>query len=151
MKGETDMAETAEKKPFTAASFSGYLNEKKLMGSHCPKCDKNFLPPRALCPTCFSDQLDWVEFKGRGKLAAFTSIYIAPTAMIDAGYGRDNPYLVGVVELDEGVKISGQILGADPTQPDMSLIGKPATVEFVERGEGEDKQTFLAFRVEGKQ
>ena len=33
--------------------------------------------------------------------------------MIAEGYGRDNPYLAGVVELDEGVKISAQILGAD--------------------------------------
>lgn len=141
------MAAPAEKKPFTAASFAGYLNDKKLMGSHCPHCNTSFLPPRALCPTCFSDQLDWVEFKGKARLAAFTSIYIAPTAMIEAGYGRDNPYLAGVVELEEGVKISGQILGADPGQPDPDLIGRPVEAEFVERGEGDQKRTYLAFRV----
>jgi uncharacterized OB-fold protein len=142
------MAATAEKKPFTAVSFAGYLNEKKLMGSNCPHCDKNFLPPRALCPSCYSDQLDWVEFTSKAKLVAFTSIYIAPTAMIEAGYGRDKPYLAGIVELENGVRISAQILGVDPSQPDTSLIGKPVTTEFVERGEGEVRQTYLAFRVE---
>ena len=70
----------------------------------------------------------------------------AITAMIEAGYGRDNPYLAGIVQLEEGVKISAQILGADPGQPDTNLIGTPVEVEFVERGEGEEKQTFLAFR-----
>lgn len=142
------MTTTTEKKPFTAASFYEYLNEKKLMGSRCLNCDESYLPPRAICPKCYGDQLDWIEFTGKAKLTAFTSIYIAPTVMIEAGYGRDNPYLAGVVELEEGVKISGQILGLDARKADEVEIGTPLTVEFVERGEGEAKKTALAFRVE---
>jgi hypothetical protein len=140
------MTTTAER-PFTSASFGQYLNEKKLMGSHCTTCNKDFLPPRAICPNCHGDQLTWIEFSGKGKLAAFTSIYIAPTAMIEAGYGRDNPYLAGVVELEEGVKISAQILGLDAKKPEDINIGTSLQAEFVERGEGESKKTFLAFRV----
>jgi uncharacterized OB-fold protein len=68
--------------------------------------------------------------------------------MIAAGFGRENPYLAGVVELEEGVKISAQILGLDAKKPDQVKIGTPLKVEFVERGEGETKQTALAFRVE---
>lgn len=142
------MTTNAEKKPFTAASFYQYLNEEKLMGSRCSACDESFLPPRALCPNCFGDELEWTEFSGRAKLAAFTSIAIAPTAMIEAGYGRDNPYLAGVVELEEGVKISGQILGIDASKPEEVKIGAPLKVAFVERGEEDQKQTFLAFEVE---
>jgi len=141
------MAITADR-PFTAVSFEQYLSEKRLMGSHCPNCNTDFLPPRAICPHCYSDQLKWVEFNGKAKLAAFTSIYIAPTVMITEGYGRDNPYLVGVVELDEGVKISAQILGMDANQPEAIHIGSSLKVEFLERGEGEARKTFLAFRVE---
>jgi hypothetical protein len=141
------MTTTAER-PFTAASFAQYLNEKKLMGSHCIQCDVDYLPPRAICPHCYGDQLEWVEFNGKARLAAFTSIYIAPTAMIAAGYGRDNPYLAGVVELEEGVKISAQILGMDARKPDEIMIGAPLKVEFVERGEGDTRETALAFRVE---
>jgi uncharacterized protein len=139
------MTTTAER-PFTSASFEGYLNEKKLMGSHCTTCNKDFLPPRAICPNCHGDQLTWIEFSGKGKLAAFTSIFIAPTAMIEAGYGRDNPYLAGVVDLDEGVKISAQILGLDAAKPEEVKIGTSLHAEFVERSEGEKKKTFLAFR-----
>ena len=139
---------TTVERPFIAASFDQFLNEKKLMGSHCPNCNKSYLPPRAICSYCFGDQMEWVEFKGVGKLAAFTSIYIAPTAMIEAGYGRDKPYLAGVVELEEGVKISGQILGLDAGKPEDVKIGTSLVAEFVERGEGEEKRTALAFRAD---
>lgn len=136
---------TTIERPFTSVSFDAFLKEKKLMGSHCAICNRDFLPPRPICPQCHGDQLTWVEFSGKAKLAAFTSIYIAPTAMIEAGYGRDNPYLVGVVELEEGVKISAQILGLDAKRPEDIKIGTPLQAEFVERGEGEKKKTFLAF------
>jgi len=140
------MTITTTERSFTSASFDAFLSEKKLMGSHCPTCNKDFLPPHAICSNCHSDQLTWVEFNGKGKLAAFTSIFIAPTSMIEAGYGRDKPYLAGVVELEEGVKISAQILGLDATKPEKVKIGTPLEAEFVERGEGEKKKTFLAFR-----
>ena len=138
--------EFASVRPFTSASFDAFLNEKKLMGSRCASCDENFLPPRAICPACFDDQLEWVELDGKATLAAFTSIFIAPTAMIDAGYGRDQPYVAGVVELADGVKMSAQILGLDAANPEQIKIGTPLQAEFVERGEGDEAQTFLAFR-----
>jgi len=140
------MTTTTTERPFTSASFETYLSEKKLMGSHCAVCKKNFLPPHAICSNCHSDKLTWIEFSGKGKLAAFTSIFIAPTAMIEAGYGRDKPYLAGVVELEEGVKISAQILGLDATKPEEVKIGTHLQTEFIERGEGEKKKIFLAFR-----
>lgn len=138
------MSEIAER-PFTSASFETFLKEKKLMGSHCSSCNKDYLPPRAICSQCHSDQLTWVEFSGKAKLAAFTSIYIAPTAMIQAGYGRDKPYLAGIVELEEGVKISAQVLGLDAKKPEEIKIGTPLQAEFIERGEGEKKKIHLAF------
>ncbi len=131
--------------PFTAASFNRFLNEKKLMASRCPQCDALYLPPRAICPKCHGDQLEWVETAGQGKLAAFTSIYVGPTAMNAEGYSRENPYVTGIVELDEGVKISARILGVDARHPEQIEIGMPMTVQFLERGEGDAKQTFLAF------
>ena len=140
------MTTTIEQRPFTSASFEKYLSEKKLMGSHCNTCNRDYLPPRAICPHCHSDQLTWTEFSGKAKLAAFTSIFIAPTAMIEAGYGRDKPYLAGVVELDEGVKISAQVLGMDASKPEEVKIGTLLEAEFVERGEGDTQKTFLAFR-----
>lgn len=138
------MSASSPMAPFTVASFNQFLNEKKLMGSRCGQCGQVHLPPRAICPHCLGDQLEWVEFAGQGKLAAFTVIYVGPTPMIDAGYNRDNPYVSGIVELDEGVKISAQILGVDAKHPETIRVGLPVTVDYIPRGE----QNYLAFRAE---
>jgi uncharacterized OB-fold protein len=90
----------------------------------------------------------WVTFSGKGRLLAFTTVHIAPTSMIAAGYGRDNPYCTGVVQLEEGPAISAQILGVDPTHPEQIAIGIPLQATFVERGEGDQKRSFLAFEAQ---
>jgi uncharacterized OB-fold protein len=135
-----------QQRPFTAASFSQFLNEKKLMASHCPSCDALYLPPRAICPNCHSQQMEWSEMSGKGKLSAFTAVHVAPTFMIEEGYGRDNPYCTGIVEVEEGIQISARILGVDAADAKKIKIGTPLRVEFLERGEGENSKTYLAFR-----
>lgn len=134
--------------PFTQTSFYKFLGEHKLMGARCTNCGALYLPPRPLCPQCYSDALEWLELPGEGEIAAFSAIAIAPTAMIEAGYGRDNPYCAGVVKLKNGLSISAQITGVDAIHPESIHIGAPVTVEFLERGEGEKKKTFLAFAVQ---
>lgn len=131
-----------EQRPFTAASFNSYLNEKKLMGSYCQQSDTLYLPPRAICPQTHSAEMEWRELSGKGKLVAFTSVFIGLSRMNEAGYDRENPYCTGIVELEEGVRISGQIVGVDAAQPETIEIGTPLRVEFLEREDG----TSLAFR-----
>ncbi len=132
---------------FTSATFNKFLSEHKLMGTRCTQCGTMYLPPRAICPHCHSDQLEWVEMSGKGKLVAFSAVYIGPSAMQAEGYDRTNPYCAGVVELDEGVKISARVLGVDAKQPANIAIGTPLTVEYLDQGEGEQKKTVLAFNV----
>lgn len=132
-----------DQRPFTETSFHTFLAERKLMGSRCRSCGAVYLPPRPLCTACFSGEMEWVEMAGQGKLVAFTTVHIAPTAMIEAGYGRDNPYCTGIVELENGARISAQILGVDASNPSAIAIGTPLTVTLVERGE----RTYLAFEV----
>ncbi|MBN1316530.1 MAG: Zn-ribbon domain-containing OB-fold protein [Anaerolineales bacterium] len=130
---------------FSGSSFYRFLNEKKLMGSRCRSCGKLVAPPRPICSTCFGEEIEWVEMSGKGRLAAFTTIHIGPTAMLEAGYDRKNPYCAGIVQLAEGPAVSAQILGFDPTKPEEIKIGTPLSVVFVERGEGEQMQLYLAF------
>lgn len=134
---------------FRQADFMAWLAEKRLMGNRCRSCGALHVPPRPICPACFGEDLEWVELSGRGKLAAFTAVYIAPTAMIEAGYGRDNPYLAGIVELAEGPKISAQIIGLDASRPEQVAVGTPLQVAFLEWGEGDARHTVLAFEPVG--
>jgi uncharacterized OB-fold protein len=140
------MTNTATIRPFTVASFDQYLAEGKLMASRCVNCGTLDLPPRAICPKCHSENLEWTETSGKGKLAGFTVVSIAPTFMIEQGYGRDKPYASGIVELEGGVKISARIIGVDATKPEEIKVGTPLTVDFITVGEGEEAKTYLAFK-----
>jgi uncharacterized OB-fold protein len=131
---------------FTHGTFQTYLAEHRLMGTRCTSCGAQYLPPRPLCTRCYSIDMQWIELPEEGRLTAFSTIYIAPTAMIAAGYGRDRPYCVGIVTLQNGLSISAQILGVDPSQPETIQIGTAVRAVFVERGEGDAKKTFLGFR-----
>lgn len=131
--------------PFTAAEFYQYLAQHKLVGSRSVSSGNLYVPPRPMCPKTHSTDMELVEVSGKGKLVAFSVITIAPTAMIEAGYNRANPYCAGVVELDEGPKVSGQILGVDMAHPENIKIGISLKAAFVERGEGDKRRTYLAF------
>jgi uncharacterized OB-fold protein len=136
-----------EDRNFTSTSFYRFLSEEKLMGSRCTSCEARYLPPRALCPACYSEHMEWVEMPAEGRLVAYTTIHIAPTDMIAAGYGRENPYCAGIVELADGTRISAQILGVPASQPEEIAVGTPLKAAFVKRGEGEKERTYLAFTV----
>lgn len=133
-------------KPFSDRSYEQFLGEGKIMGSKCKKCGTLALPPRPICISCFGSEMSWAQFNGTGKLAAFTCIAVAPPHMAREGFGRNNPYVVGVVELDEGVKTVARILGVDASKPDQIKVGMSLKAEFLERGEGPDKHTSLVFR-----
>ena len=135
-----------QERPFSDISYEQFLNEEKLMGSKCKKCGSLFLPPRPICIKCSSHEMEWVEMKGKGKLLAFTCIAVGPPFMMKEGYNRKHPYCTGVVELEEGVRVVARIEGVDTTKPEGIKIGTPLTVEFLHRGEGERRTTFLAFK-----
>jgi len=138
--------ETKVIRPFSAAAFDQYIAEHKLMAACCTRCGGVYAPPRAICPKCQSEEMEWIETSGKGKLVAFTVILSGPTFMIEQGFDRRNPYISGIVELEEGTRISARIKGIDPIKPTEIKIGTPLTVDFVEFGEGEKKKTYLAFK-----
>ncbi len=132
-------------RPFSDMSYEKYLGEDKLMGSKCKKCGALFVPPRPICIKCHETDMEWSEAKGQGKLAAFTCIAVGPAFMAAEGYGRNNPYCVGVVELEEGARVDARIEGVDTTKPETIKVGMPMRVKFLHRGEEESRKTYLAF------
>ena len=134
----------SEERAFTSASFYRFLADGKLMASKCKRCESLYVPPHPICTKCHGDEMEWAEMRGDGKLAAFTSIAVGPTFTVEEGYDRNNPYVVGIVELDEGPKISGRIRGLDAMKPETIKVGTPLTAEFPEHTEG--KGCYLAFK-----
>jgi len=114
----------SEQAPFTIEQFYKHILQGKLMGGKCRKCGKVHLPPRPLCDNCFSKEFEWVELPQKGKLLTYTVIHVAPTQ-----FQGMTPYAVGIVQLDDGVKIPGMIIGVAPEQ---IKIGMSLTIDFGE-------------------
>jgi uncharacterized protein len=134
-------------KEFTAISFNEYLANHQLMGSRCVCGGEAYLPPRAFCPKCANQEMEWIEYSGKGKLLSFTVVYIGPAAMIGAGFDRKHPYCVGIVELEEGPRISAMITGVDPFHPAAVALGCPVTLDIQELGPEGARKAVLGFRV----
>ena len=139
--------------PFTVTSFDKLCAEKKVMASRCKDCGKVELPPRPICTKCNSHEIEWTELKGKGKIVSFTVIGVGPWTMISEGYDRNNPYCSGIVELEEGPRISTQILGVDVASPENIKVGTPVTADFLERGSfslvpevASIRKTYLVFK-----
>lgn len=130
---------------FTNAAFNSFLIQHRLMGSRDTKTGEIFLPPRPINPTNYSVEMEWVELSGRGVLQAFTNVYINSSRMLEAGFSRTNPCVVGIVKTEEGPLISALIVGLDGSNPQAVKIGVPLKVKYIDQGDGENQKTLLAF------
>lgn len=99
----------SEQAPFTIEQFYKYVSQGKLMGGRCKRCGAVHLPPRPVCSKCFSKDFEWVEIPPKGKLLTYTIIHVAPTRFQSMA-----PYAVGIIQLENGLKIPGMIRDVAP-------------------------------------
>ncbi|MEM0217738.1 MAG: Zn-ribbon domain-containing OB-fold protein [Candidatus Nezhaarchaeales archaeon] len=92
----------------TSAYWRTRLHRYRLIGNKCSTCNKIFFPPRLVCPYCGSVKLSESKLPERGKLVDYTVVYSAPEC-----YEAVIPYVVGLVELENGVKIVAPITDVD--------------------------------------
>lgn len=86
-----------------------------LVGEKCENGHFVF-PPRDICPNCGDEAKEPYTFSGKGKIYSLTTIYEAPT-----GYEKSVPYVVALVELDEGPRITAQLTDL-PTHIETKII-----------------------------
>lgn len=100
------------------------LRNRKILIQKCEICGLLRNPPSPMCSSCNS--LDWhaVEMAGKGSIFSYT-IHHYPAIP-----GFDTPHPIGVIELDEGVRM---VAGLDGILFDRIEIGAPVQAEFITR------------------
>lgn len=103
----------------TFKDYNEALKQNKLLGLKCKQCGAVTVPPKIVCGNCASADLDIVELSGKGKIQTFTTVFVPPE-----GRESECPYVIVLVELDEGPWIMGNLTGIDPNKVTMDIMGK---------------------------
>lgn len=93
----------------------------ELRVQRCRSCGKLRHPPGPSCPGCRSLDWDYLVTAGRGRVYSYVVHHHPPLPAFEV------PFVVAVVELEEGVRVVGDLLGVDRTKVE---IGMPVVVRF---------------------
>ncbi len=115
--------------PYFEAAREGRLSLQK-----CPR-DGFFFYPRAACPHCLGEDWSWQDVSGRGTVYSYTVERVG----LDPAQRSRVPFVVAIVELDEGPRLTTNIVGCAPE--DVS-IGQLVEVTFEDLG----RETLIQFK-----
>lgn len=94
---------------------------RRLTVQRCADCGAHQFYPRPVCLACESDRMEWVEASGRGRVYSITTVRVPVTDELKP------PYLLALVDLDEGVRMLTNIEAAS------AAIGDPVEVAWRDR------------------
>ena len=109
-----------ETRPFWEGTKAG-----RLLLRSCNACGAVHYYPRPFCPTCWSDDVDWVEASGKATLYTHSTVYTNDLPP----FNERLPYIPAVVDLQEGPRMMTEIV--DCATEDLQ-IGMPLEVTFRE-------------------
>lgn len=118
--------------PVANADSLPYWNaarERQLLIRKCRACGEPHFMPRYLCPSCWSEDLEWVDAKGTGSVHSYSIIRRASSP----AFADRVPYVVALIDLDEGPRMITNVVGNDALSV---KIGDRVQVCFEDRGEG---------------
>ena len=85
-----------------------------LMANQCGSCNKVYFPPREACPYCRRKsigKMKELKLSGKGEILTYTIVHVGPE-----DFENQVPYPIAIIKLDEGPKITAQIIDCDPSQ-----------------------------------
>jgi uncharacterized protein len=110
-----------------SAEFWRQAQAGRLVAQFCTRCNRFQHYPKPVCGLCWASELEWRSLTGMGTVYTFTIVHRGPSKEFS-----DTPYAVGLVDLDEGIRMMGGLLA---TSLDKLQIGDPVRVKFETRGE----------------
>lgn len=113
---------TPETAPYWDGASAGELRIQR-----CRTCSQAYFYPRPYCPHCGSADVAWFVASGRATLASYIiSEREAP--------GFEAPYVIAIVQLEEGPRMMSNIVGVEPT-PETLVLDMALKVTFEDRGD----------------
>lgn len=82
-----------------------------LIGNKCEECEQVFFPPRESCPKCrrkSMGKIKEIRLTGKGVIITYSIIHVGPEE-----FEEQVPYPIAVIQLDEGPRITAQIVDCD--------------------------------------
>jgi uncharacterized protein len=76
----------------------------------CEGCKMVSIPPKYICPHCYSEELIERKVSGIGQIYSYTTIYAAPERL-----AVEAPYHIVLVDLDEGPRVTARLVHGEPT------------------------------------
>ena len=107
---------------FWAGTAAGELRIQR-----CDGCGRLRHPPGPMCPACGAARPGYQVAAGTGVVYSYVVHHHPPVP------GKRLPIVIVLVELAEGVRMVGELLGVSP---DQARIGLPVRVSFVPAGPG---------------
>ena len=102
------------------------------MGSKCGNCQKDFFPPRVICPICHRKsfgKMEKIKIEGNARLVSYSVIHEAPE-----GFKMLAPYVLGIVEFKDGVRTTGHLVDCDPESIEIGMEVTPVFRKVGEEG-----------------
>jgi uncharacterized OB-fold protein len=133
------MAEEAKPQPVEddeSAPFWAACREGRLLLQRCGACGKAVFYPRSICPHCHADALGPETGSGRGTIHSWT-VSRRPAG---PGWADEVPYVVALVDLEEGPRLLGVV---EVDDPDEVRTGLAVEADF----RGDDGPTALRWRL----
>lgn len=91
--------------------------KRRLLIQECVKCSSLIFYPRKYCPQCWSAELGWREASGKAKVYTFAIM----RDMVEPKFMPDLPYVLAMVDLQEGVRMMTQIVQCDPAKVEIGM------------------------------
>ena len=101
----------------------------RMLGNQCKKCNRKFYPSVKLCEKCRNIDLKEYEFKPKGKLITWSKIYAGPK-----GFESFVPYIIGIIELEDGERITSQIVDVDESELKYGMEMEPVFRKYFQNG-----------------
>jgi len=86
--------------------------EHRLALPKCEDCQKFWFPPSRTCPHCLSANFSFQNVSGKGKIFSFVTFH----RVYRPAFANDVPYVVALIELDEGPRLLSNIMGVTHDQ-----------------------------------